>query len=96
MRPYVVKQELSTNHELIDQTSEEVVRRVISENTASTLTEMLTSVVKQGTGTLAKSNDFTIAGKTGTAQKFDFEKRSWDTGKVVASFAGFFPAEKPK
>lgn len=96
MKPYIIKERLSTNLDIIDSTSKQVVRRVLSEKTTQTLTELLTSVVKQGTGTLARSQDFTIAGKTGTAQKYDFQKRSWDTGKVVASFAGFFPAENPK
>jgi cell division protein FtsI (penicillin-binding protein 3) len=69
-------------------------RRVVSGETASSLTTMLTEVVRSGTGTAASFDGYTVAGKTGTAQKPD-ETGGYSKTKYVATFAGFFPAEKP-
>jgi cell division protein FtsI (penicillin-binding protein 3) len=56
----------------------------------------LIKVVEEGTATQAKSQYFTIAGKTGTAQKFDFKTGKYSMEKVVAYFVGYFPATNPK
>ncbi|MFJ1702283.1 peptidoglycan D,D-transpeptidase FtsI family protein [Kitasatospora sp. NPDC088346] len=70
--------------------------RVVSEQTAKTLTEMLESVVtdEQGTGTKAAIPGYRVAGKTGTANRVDPK-----TGKYsgyTASFIGFAPADQPR
>lgn len=59
------------------------------------LTEMMIETVRSGTGILAQIEGYTIAAKTGTAQKA-VPGRGYVKGKYVASFAGFFPAEDPK
>ncbi len=69
--------------------------RVISEQTASELTEIFKRVVEEGTGTAAQIPGYDIAGKTGTAQKYDSVARSYSSAKHLASFVGFAPAEKP-
>jgi cell division protein FtsI (penicillin-binding protein 3) len=69
-------------------------RRVVSAETASALTKMLTEVVRSGTGTSAAFEGYSVAGKTGTAQKPD-ETGGYSKTKYVATFAGFFPAERP-
>jgi len=69
--------------------------RVISEQTASELTEIFRRVVEEGTGTAAQIPGYDIAGKTGTAQKYDRVARSYSSAKHLASFIGFAPAEKP-
>jgi cell division protein FtsI (penicillin-binding protein 3) len=56
----------------------------------------LIKVVEEGTAKLARSNYFTIAGKTGTSQKFDFRAGKYSRDKVVAYFVGYFPATDPK
>ncbi len=73
------------------------IRRVISQKTAKRLTECLTAVVENdsGTGTLARISGVPVAGKTGTAQKIDPITKKYVKGKYVASFAGFFPANNP-
>ncbi len=69
-------------------------RRVVSAQTAQSLTSMLADVVRNGTGKAAAFDGYTVAGKTGTAQKPD-ETGGYSKTKYVASFAGFFPAERP-
>ncbi len=59
------------------------------------LTEMMIETVRTGTGVLAQIEGYTIAAKTGTAQKA-VPGQGYVKGKYVASFEGFFPAEAPK
>jgi cell division protein FtsI (penicillin-binding protein 3) len=73
-----------------------VVRRVISEQTSRTLLEMLTSVVEEGTGKEAAVPGYSVAGKTGTAQKVEPATGRYSHRKIVASFVGAIPAEAPR
>ncbi|MFN8176545.1 MAG: penicillin-binding protein 2 [bacterium] len=72
------------------------VRRVLSPETARTLSEMMAKVVEEGTGETASIPGITVAGKTGTAQWFDRERNRYDPTSHVASFAGFVPADEPR
>jgi cell division protein FtsI/penicillin-binding protein 2 len=67
--------------------------RVVSLSVASEMTSMLEQVVAAGTGTAAAVPPYAVAGKTGTAQ-FD-GPHGYVTGRTVASFAGFAPAQDP-
>lgn len=95
MRPVLVREVRTADGRVLRQKAPEAIRRVMSKSTADTLTSFLKSVVTRGTGSNLKST-FAIAGKTGTAQVYDVERRTYESGKVVASFAGFFPADQPK
>ena len=72
-------------------------RRVISENTSSIVRGMLQGVVdgEEGTGTLARVPGYSVAGKTGTAEKVDPETGFYGGG-YFTSFVGFAPAEDPE
>jgi cell division protein FtsI (penicillin-binding protein 3) len=70
-------------------------RRVISERTSSIVRGMLQGVVDEGTGHLAQIPGYTVAGKTGTAQKVDPEAGSYGD-EYVTSFIGYAPAKDPK
>ncbi len=70
--------------------------RVISEQTAGQLKDMLESVVRSGTGKKAQVKGYRVAGKTGTAQKPNLRSRGYNPDAYVASFIGFFPAENPR
>jgi len=60
----------------------------------SQIVKMLIQVVETGTGTSARIPGWSIAGKTGTAEKFiDGE---YSASKYISNFAGFFPAENPQ
>jgi len=57
---------------------------------------MMRSVVeKEGTGRKAALKDYTVCGKTGTAQKIN-GKGEYGKEKYIASFIGFVPEENPK
>ncbi|MGD2294469.1 MAG: penicillin-binding protein 2 [Candidatus Aminicenantes bacterium] len=70
-------------------------RRIISEDIAARLTQILLKVTEEGTGTTAKIHGYRIAGKTGTAQKLDHDTGSYSSSKHTASFIGFVPVEQP-
>lgn len=69
-------------------------RRVVSEKTAAVLNEILKTVVSRGTGQNAALAEHVVAGKTGTAQKA--VRGGYSPDKVVASFAGYVPADRPR
>jgi cell division protein FtsI/penicillin-binding protein 2 len=68
--------------------------RVISEKTSSIVRGMLQTVVDDGSGHLAQIPGYTVAGKTGTAQKVDPETGSYGD-EYVTSFVGFAPVGDP-
>lgn len=72
------------------------VRRVISNHTASRLQRMLAGVVTEGTGKAAAIDGFTVAGKTGTAQRALIDGAGYAEDEYIASFVGFVPATSPR
>jgi cell division protein FtsI (penicillin-binding protein 3) len=70
--------------------------QIFSKKTSEFLKDLLIKVVNEGTGQNAKSEFFQIAGKTGTAQKFDNDAKKYSKTDYNASFIGFFPADNPK
>ncbi|HHD11373.1 MAG TPA: penicillin-binding protein 2, partial [Deltaproteobacteria bacterium] len=98
MKPLIVKYIRNHEGQIVKRFDPVVVRRVISEETARKVTNILISVTeKGGTGELAAlgMGSIKVAGKTGTAQKPDLEKGGYADGKYIASFLGFVPARKP-
>jgi len=98
MRPWVVKKVVDQNGNVRVENKPEVVRRVISPKTAKRMARLLMNVVaaEDGTGKKARIENVDVAGKTGTAQKFDFSRRSYSSERVRTAFMGFFPVEDPK
>jgi cell division protein FtsI/penicillin-binding protein 2 len=95
MRPMLVKRLQNRDGNVVQQYEPQAVRRVISETTAKEMVEALKTVVnKDGTAPLAAMANYTVAGKTGTAQKVIDGKYAND--KFVISFIGFFPADDPQ
>jgi cell division protein FtsI/penicillin-binding protein 2 len=71
-------------------------RQVVREETAKFIAGALQKVVsKEGTAPLAAIDGFTVAGKTGTAQKVS-PHGGYYADRFIVSFAGFFPAEHPR
>ncbi len=69
--------------------------RVISTMTAAQMKKMMESVVLDGTARRAILDGYTVAGKTGTAQKVDPATGAYSKTKYVASFVGFAPVNNP-
>lgn len=69
--------------------------KICSDGTIKKLKALLTNVVKRGTGAKLYSKDFSMAGKTGTAEA-NYGKNGGNDHHYISSFVGFFPAENPK
>ncbi len=69
--------------------------KVCSNETLLKLQAVLKNVVKKGTGSKLYSKDFSMAGKTGTAQA-NYAKNGGVDKHYISSFVGYFPAEEPK
>ena len=96
VRPHVVHALTAQDGSLSHEIDPVVIRRVISPETARTLLDMLRAVVEEGTGKGASIEEYTVAGKTGTAQKLDPATGRYSHQKIVASFVGAVPAESPR
>src|SRR5690606_7681832 len=68
--------------------------RVISARTAREISLMLEAAVGEGTGSAAEIPGYRIAGKTGTAMRYDQECGGYCG--YTATFVGFAPADKPR
>jgi len=89
MRPYLVDQVQAPDLTVIDSTDPEEWRNPVSVDVANQLTEMMKSVVANGSGRAARIPGVEVAGKTGTAQvSADVADHTW--------FMGFAPADDPK
>lgn len=97
MRPFVMRRAVGPKGEVLLENQPHVVRRVISEKTATLLASILQDVTTEGgTGVMANLDGFDVAGKTGTAQKADPVHGGYAAKKRVASFVGFVPANNPR
>jgi cell division protein FtsI/penicillin-binding protein 2 len=104
LRPQVIRQIRDAQGELVYNFGKIEVRRVISEQTATTMARLLTAVAsKEGTAPEAEIPGFEVAGKTGTAQKLlpvllesGATTLRYSDRHHVASFIGFFPASHPQ
>jgi cell division protein FtsI (penicillin-binding protein 3) len=96
MKPYVLSEIRDQKGLLLKETMPQVKRRVVSPETAKTLTTILEGVVTNGTGTKAAIPGFRVAGKTGTAQKIDPRTGTYSSTQFIGSFIGYVPAEAPR
>jgi cell division protein FtsI (penicillin-binding protein 3) len=69
-------------------------KRILTPETAITMRQMMEGVVLHGTGKAARLRGYTVGGKTGTAQIYDFAGHSY-THKYNGSFMGFAPLQNP-
>ena len=93
IKPRLVKQILSSKGEVIYTGEPKIIRKIGNPEIMGVVKDMLVDVVEYGTGSKARINGWSIAGKTGTAHKFIDGAYS---NKYISNFAGFFPAEKPQ
>ncbi|MBN1224357.1 MAG: penicillin-binding protein 2 [Candidatus Aminicenantes bacterium] len=91
--PRIVKN--APNQEGADIDTPHQGQRVLSEETALQMSRMLEGVVLSGTGTQAQIEGYRVAGKTGTAQKFDPAIGRYSARLHTSSFVGYVPVEDP-
>ncbi|MBU3742625.1 MAG: PASTA domain-containing protein [Candidatus Kapabacteria bacterium] len=94
MQPRVVKAFIEPGGRVRNDVRVQTVRRVIGEQTAAMLTNMLTGVVDRGTATAAAIPGVKIAGKTGTAKQL--VDGAYSSTNYTASFVGYYPAQAPR
>jgi cell division protein FtsI/penicillin-binding protein 2 len=95
VRPMIVSRLEDEDGNVVAQYAPQRIRQVVSEPAAKLMVEALKTVVSaDGTAPKAALEHYTVAGKTGTAQKAIAGGYSSD--KFFASFVGFFPADDPE
>lgn len=93
LKPYIVDKILTPEGETIE-IKPQVVRKVVSSATAKAMTWMMVNAVDEGEAKFARIPNYSVAGKTGTAQIA--VEGHYDPTNTNASFVGFFPAENPR
>lgn len=94
LRPYLVKKIVSPGGKVKLENKRQVVREVISPETARIMRDLMRSVVTNGSGVRAYLEGYRVAGKTGTAQKVVRGQKGYS--QLIASFVGFAPADDPQ
>ncbi len=92
MRPHIIRAIRRDGHEM--PVAPQEVRRVLDPNVAAAVRSMLGTVVQSGTGQPAQIADFSVGGKTGSAQVSG--PRGYEEGHFVASFVGMYPLSHPR
>lgn len=93
--PMLVKGITDSEGSYIKEYEPTVVSQPIKKETSDTMRSILESVVSEGSGKNAFIPGYHVGGKTGTAQKYD-DNGQIISGKHIASFIGFAPANDPK
>lgn len=90
MKPYLIAETQAPDLSVLDTTQPEAFGpQAVSQDVADDITEMMVSVVENGSGTKAQLPGVVVAGKTGTAQVAEgVNDHTW--------FTGFAPADDPK
>lgn len=101
LQPYIIKKIVdSETKEVLEEKQKNVVGQPITEETSKEVLEIMESVITSnaGTGKVFGLNDYTVAGKTATAQIPDPETKGYKTGwgNYIYSFIGMAPAEDPQ
>ncbi len=95
-KPRVVSAITDSSGSVTETMDSVVERQVISSGVSSQIREWLEEVLEEGgSGETAKVDGYSMAGKTGTAQKVNAETKSYD-GSYVVSFIGCAPVENPE
>lgn len=90
MKPYLVEQVKNKEGNIIKQFNPDSYKRLLTEEEAAALTELMQEVVESGTGTKLSGLSYTAAGKTGSAEYSNVKTESH------AWFTGFAPAQDPE
>lgn len=95
-QPYLVEERQKPDGSVVKTKPKVVKKDVISDAAAEDLTKMLEVVVERGSGYLAKTPGYKIAGKTGTAQVPNPNGAGYLPDVNIGTFTGYAPAENPQ
>ena len=90
-QPHIVKRIESANGEVVKENKATLVRQTVTMSTSKLLRRYLKSTVETGTAKKVAVTGYSVAGKTGTAQKSPRSENKW-----LISFIGHAPADNPK
>ncbi len=97
IRPRFINAVKEFDREIETFEKEVINQKICSDKTLGEIREILKNVVVRGTGSRMYSENFSMAGKTGTARLDYSNYEEWKKDrKYVSSFAGYFPADNPK
>jgi Cell division protein FtsI/penicillin-binding protein 2 len=88
VKPHLVSKVLTHDGILVKSNDIEIISNVGSYDKVEQIKNMMVEVVENGTGTQAKIDGISVAGKTGTAENASGNNHAW--------FVGFAPAKDPK
>ena len=91
MKPRIVEKVVGKDGRVQEDVDPQKAERVMKEETARTVAEMMANVVREGSGTAAALQGVQVAGKTGTA-----EVRTTECDGNRAWFIGFAPVQDPQ
>ncbi|MBQ4100188.1 MAG: PASTA domain-containing protein [Oscillospiraceae bacterium] len=94
--PYIVKQIIDDDQNIISSTEPTVKRQVVSESVSKEIAMMMEEVVSTGSGKNAYVKGYRIGGKTATSEKLDKEDEQGEKSYRIASFIGIAPADDPQ
>jgi len=95
MEPYLVREIRSSDGRVVHRREPAPLRRVIPEDVARAVSDVLAEVVDEGTATRASLATFAVAGKTGTSRR-TAGAGGYAAGAYTSTFAGYFPAQDPQ
>ena len=96
LKPYFAEKVVNSDSSEQMLNTKVVVRKVLENRTVGIMDGIFKDVVQIGTAKKAIDDLCLIAGKTGTALRTKEGGGGYETGKALASFTGYFPADNPK
>ena len=90
-QPHVVKRIEFANGEVVKENKATLIRQTVTMSTSKLLRRYLKNTVESGTAKKVAVTGYSVAGKTGTAQKSPRSENKW-----LISFIGHAPADNPK
>ncbi|MCK5122752.1 MAG: penicillin-binding protein 2 [Candidatus Pacebacteria bacterium] len=95
MKPYIVSEFIGADG-YSEKNEPKIVCQVVSPKTASLISAMMTSVIRNGHAKEAGVSGYKLAGKTGTAQIPKKDGKGYEEDKTIHTFVGFGPIPNPK
>ena len=96
VKPLFIREIKAWNRQVKHFETEVMIKSIASEETINQIQEILKNTIIRGTGKSLHSENFSMAGKTGTVRT-EYAAKNWsENRRYISSFAGYFPADNPK